>query len=419
MSQAKRHYLVIGAGIVGSSCAWHLLREGHEVTLVDSRLPGQATSFGNAGCISANAVIPFSYPGVIRQIPNWLLDPKGPLYIRWRDLSQVIPWLWRFWRSGSMEQVEAIARAQTALMDTVRADFDFILRETGAEWLRRKNGFIMLYDREADFQRDAWQFELRRKLGQEWKRLSLSELRELEPALAEGEAASGRVAIFDGVWEHLLDPGEVTRSIAESSFAHGANWVQQSVTALESSGDIVRVRLQSGETIEPDGVVIAAGVWSGELLRPLGARVPLAAKRGYHTMVHNPNVELGRPVMAASRWFMLTPMRLGLRLAGTAEFAAIDAAPDYRRAKILLDHARSYLPDLKGESYSEWLGQRPMMPDSKPVIGALPGHPSVLCAFGHGHYGLTQGPTTGRIIADLAGGRTPQIDLRPFAVDRF
>lgn len=415
----EKHCVVIGAGIVGSSCAWHLLKNGFEVTLVDPELPGQSTSFGNAGCISCNAVIPFSYPGVMQQVPRWLLDPKGPLYIRWGHLPGVLPWLWKFWRAGSMDEVQAIAEAQTSLMASVRADYDQILAETRADWLREKRGLIMIYDKPSDFRRDAWQFDLRQKLGHELQQLDRAGLKELEPALAAAPGSEGWVAIYDPAWEHLLDPGEVTRSIAEAAFATGANWLQDRVTRLEPDERGVSLRTEGGKSIHADSVVVAAGVWSGALIAPLGVRVPLAAKRGYHTMVHNPNAELSHPVMAASRLFMLTPMRLGLRLAGTAEFAAIDASPDYRRARVLLEHARHYLPRLEGESYTEWMGQRPMMPDSKPVIGALPGQENIWCAFGHGHYGLTQGPTTGRIIADLAIGREPHVDLRPFAADRF
>jgi D-amino-acid dehydrogenase len=395
------------------------VKEGHQVTLVDPVLPGQSTSFGNAGCISPNAVIPFSYPGVIRQVPGWLLDSKGPLFIRWAHLPAVLPWLWRFWRAGSMEQVEAIAEAQDRLMSTVRSDYDRILSETGSEWLREKNGLIMLYDSEARFEADAWQFELRKRLGQQWKRLSHDELRDLEPALAEGDAAARRVAVYDPVWAHLVDPAEVTRNIAEAAFAGGAHWLRDKVVSVSESGSGLQLRTAGGQSLDADHVVIAAGVWSGKLLAPLGVRVPLAAKRGYHTMVHQPSVEISHPIMSVSRLFMLTPMRLGLRLAGTAEFAAIDASPDYRRAKVLLEHARHYLPGLEGESYSEWMGQRPMMPDSKPVIGPIPGHDNIWCAFGHGHYGLTQGPTTARIIADLVAGREPHLDLAPFASDRF
>lgn len=411
--------MVIGAGIVGSACAWELTTQGHAVTLVDPELPGQSTSFGNAGCISPNAVIPFSYPGVIRQVPGWLFDRAGPLFIRWAHLHSLLPWLWKFWRAGSMEKVEAIAAAQDALMDTVRADYDRILNETGTEWLREKRGLIMLYDDEAGYRKDAWQFELRERLGQEWRRLEPGELQEMEPAFAADPHADRRVALYDPIWEHFLDPGEVTRSIAEAAFADGARWVHDRVTALKPSESGTVLATESGASLEADEVVIAAGVWSGALTAPLGTRIPLVAKRGYHTMVHEPSAELSHPVMSVSRMFMLTPMRLGLRLAGTAEFAAIDTPPNYRRAKILLEHARHYLPGLEGESYSEWMGQRPMMPDSKPVIGPLRGHRNIWCAFGHGHYGLTQGPTTARIIADLIGGREPHVDLAPFRAERF
>jgi len=411
--------VVIGAGVVGSSCAWNLVQEGHEVTLVDPILPGQSTSFGNAGCISPNAVIPFSYPGVIRQVPKWLLDSKGPLFIRWAHLPSVLPWLWRFWRAGSMDKVEAVAEAQNALMATVRSDYDRILSETGSEWLREKRGLIMLYDNEQKYRTDAWQFELRKRLGQEWKRLSGDELAELEPALMHSKSAAAQVAIYDPIWAHFVDPAEVTRNIAEAAFAGGARWLQNKIVSLRPVDDGIELKTRNGDTLKADEVVVAAGVWSGKLLAPLGLHLPLAAKRGYHTMVHKPSVELSHPVMSVSRLFMLTPMRLGLRLAGTAEFAAIDAPPDYRRAKILLEHARHYLPGLEGESYSEWMGQRPMFPDSKPVIGPVPGRRGIWCAFGHGHYGLTQGPTSARIIADLVAGRTPHLDLAPFGADRF
>lgn len=411
----EHHCIVVGAGIVGSSCAWQLVKSGVKVTVLDPVLPGQATSFGNAGGISPSAVIPFSYPGVIRHVPRWLFDREGPLWIRWRHLPILLPWLWKFWRAGSMEQVEAIAEAQSGLMASVNADYDCILAETGSEWLREKRGLMMVYDSEAQFRADAWQFELRRRLGQNWQRLEPGEAGELEPGLA----LDGKLVLHDPVWSHLIDPAEVTRNIAEAAFAQGARWVQDRAKLLARADGGVRVSTESGVTIEGDSVVIAAGVWSNALLAPLGFTVPLAAKRGYHTMVHGPNLSLKHPVMSVTKFFMMTPMRLGIRVAGTSEFAAIDAAPDYRRARVLLELARHYLPGLEGESYSEWMGQRPMLPDSKPAIGPLPGHEGIFCAFGHGHYGLTQGPTTGRIIADLVNRREPHVDLRPFAVDRF
>ena len=419
MSAAPLKCVVIGAGFSGSCSAWELVKDGHDVTVIDPVLPGLSTSYGNAGCISPTAVVPFSYPGVIRQIPRWLLSADGPLKVRWSDLPAVTPWLWKFWRSGSMEKVEAIAEAQNTLMARVKADYDRILAETGAEWLRVSKGHILLYDQRAHYERDAWQYDLRKRLGLGCRELSLAELAELEPALAESPNAAQRVALLDESWEHLVDPAEVVRSIAEAAFAAGAQWRQERVMQLRRTENGSLLSLSGGETVDADVVIIATGVWSNKLTAPLGTRIPLGAKRGYHTMVHQPSATLSRPITLASRSFLFTPMRMGLRLAGTAEFAAIDAKPDYRRARVLLKMARDYLPGLEGESYSEWMGQRPMMPDSKPVIGPLPGQPGIWCAFGHGHYGLTQGPTTGRIIANLVSGRSPGLDLAPFAADRF
>jgi len=415
----RKHCVVIGAGIVGSSCAWHLVKQGHEVTVIDPVLPGQSTSFGNAGCISPSAVIPFSYPGAIRQVPKWLIDSHGPLVIRLSHLPQAMPWLYRFWRAGSMPQVEAIVQAQKDLMATVRSDYDTILAETRSDWMSEKRGLIMIHDNEKSYRGDAWQYEMRQRLGQELSRLTSDELFEMEPALAEHPRARDRVAVYDPAWSHLTDPGEVTRNIAEAAFSQGANWIQDRVLSLSQRQDGAEMVTGNGQKLTADSVVVAAGVWSGKLLSQLGVSVPVTAKRGYHTMVHNPSIDLNHPIMSVSQFFVITPMRLGIRLAGTAEFAAIDSPPDYQRARILLDHSRKYFVGLEGESYSEWMGQRPMMPDSKPVLGALPNNPNIFCAFGHGHYGLTQGPTSGRIIADLIAGREPHLDLSPFAADRF
>ena len=242
----------------------------------------------------------------------------------------------------------------------------------------------------------------------------------MEPAFADDPHADQRVAVHDPAWSHLLDPGEVTRNIAEAGFAQGVKWQQDRVTGIQPGNDGVTVRTESGDVIQADSVVVAAGVWSNRLLKPLGLRSTggCQAWLPHHGCII-PRSRLKHPIMSVSRFFMLTPMRLGLRLAGTAEFAAIDAEPDYARAKVLVKHAQNYLPGLEGESYSEWMGQRPMMPDSKPVIGQHPNHSQVFYAFGHGHYGLTQGPTSGRIITDLVAGREPHVDLSPFAIDRF
>ncbi len=416
MSTNKPHCIVVGAGIVGASCAWHLQRRGAQVTVIDPVEPGQSTSFGNAACISPSSISPFSYPGAIRNVPGWLLDPLGPMRIRWKDAPRLAPWFWRFWRAGNAQRVKEIAAAQTTLMASVTADYDEILRATGAESLRRSEGLILLYGNAAELAADEWHYDIRREFDLPWQRLTTAELHALEPAVQLG--AEG-IAVLDPLWQHLLSPADVTSTIANAAFAQGAQWVQDRARKVACSLDGVTVDTLSGQRIKGDFLVLATAVWTNELLKQLGHKAPLIAKRGYHSMLAQPNVTLCHPLMSVSEYVVMTPMRDGLRVAGTAEFARIDAAPDYRRARVLIQHAQRFLPGVAGASVTEWMGQRPMMPDSMPVLGPLPGRERVLCAFGHGHYGLTQGPTTGRIVADLVFGHAPHVDLKPFSILRF
>ena len=417
MNPTPRTAIVIGAGIVGASCAWHLQATGLRVTLLDHQAPGTATSYGNAGCISPSGIVPFSYPGVMRQVPGWLLDPLGPLRIRWGHLPRLVPWLWRFWRAGNEAGVEHMARAQLQLMQRVTADWDELLDATGAQALRESRGVIMVFDSEADYRREAWQFALKDRLGLAYRKLSPQQLRDREPALNLPDG----VAVLLPDWQHVLDPGGVTRRIAEDAFAHGVTWLEDRAQGVSVRDEGAVVISEGGKTLAADVLVVAGGPWSGALVRQLDPqlKLPLIPKRGYHTMLAQPSVRPDHPIQSASRLFVMTPMADGLRLAGTAEFAALDAAPDYRRARVLVDHARHYFPGLEWQATTEWMGQRPMLPDSLPVIGRSPRHRNVIYAFGHGHWGLTQGPTTGRLVTDLVRGSDPGLDLAPYRVDRF
>jgi D-amino-acid dehydrogenase len=415
MPAASPACIVVGAGIIGSCCAFHLQRRGIQVALIDSEQPGQSTSFGNAGGIAWTTPFPFSYPGAIRKVPGWLLDPNGPMRIRWSQALRVMPWLYRFWRAGTPERVAAIIRAQMTLMERAVPDFDDLLPATGCEDLRERRGLIMHYDTPADFEDEAWEYRERDRLGLPWKRLDQDELSAMEPAVR----LAGGVAVYDPEWQHVTDPGALTARIAESAIRLGAEWVHDRVASVECGRQSVSATCRSGRRLEAGRLVLATGVWTNALLEPLGRRVPLMAKRGYHVMIARPTVTLRHPVMSNSRHVVLTPMREGLRVAGTAEFAGLDAPPDYARARSLVENGRRMVPELGGEGRTEWMGQRPMLPDSLPAIGPIPGHSNVLCAFGHGHYGLTQGPTTGRIISELVAGETPSVDPGPFSVGRF
>jgi D-amino-acid dehydrogenase len=300
-------------------------------------------------------------------------------------------------------------------MEHVLDDFDEILAGTGTGHLREARGLILLYDNADDFSADAWKYRERDRLGLGWRRLGLDELTALEPRVRLGHG----VALFEPLWQHVTDPGGLTAGIADAAVERGAHWIRDRVRSVFPNASGVTVDTESGRSIEADRVILATGVWSNRLLAPLGLRVPLMPKRGYHTMFAQPGIELNHPIMSASRHVLLTPMAGGLRVSGTAEFAALDAPPDYARARALVSSARHFLPDLDGAGVSEWMGQRPMMADSLPVLGPLPGRENVVCAFGHGHYGLTQGPGTGKLVARLVFGDDPGIDLAPFSITRF
>ncbi len=411
----KAHVAVIGAGTVGACCAWYLRRAGLDVTLIDSELPGQSTSFGNAACITPNYIYPFSHPGVSKDIPGWMMDSDGPLKIRWAHLPGLLPWFWKFWRAGTHAGVDRVATAQAQLMRHVTADFDEILDAIGAADLRRSKGVITLYDSPADFRKMEWAYELILEHGFDWQYLGPAELKIMVPELR----FEGGVALFYPEWQHVLDPALVTERIADACFADGGTWLQDRVQAVEAEPNGVLLSTESGREVNADCLVVAAGAWSNQIARQLDGTVPLTPKRGYHAQIAEPGLKLDYPVHSGSRFVVMTPLLDGLRLAGTAEFAALDAPPDYRRARVLVDHARHYLPDLRVEGPSEWMGQRPMMADSLPVIGPSPKHANVYYAFGHGHYGLTQGPTTGKIITSLVLGEDSGFDLEPYRFDRF
>jgi D-amino-acid dehydrogenase len=411
----KKHCVVIGAGIVGASCAWHLQRNGLQVTLVDHVLPGEACSFGNASCIAASSVAPYSYPGLIKKVPGWLLDPLGPMRIRPLDFPSLLPWFWKFWRVSNLQKVEEIAHAQSTLMRRVFADYDEILAATGSAGLKKERGAIFIYDTEAEYRAGQWQVDLRKRMGFEEHRLSPADVRAMVPSL---KPVNG-VAIMMPHWQHLLDPAKVTQRIADHCISQGGHWLQDRVSGVTADASGVSVKTESGGRIAADALVVAAGAWSNSIAEQLDYRVPLIAKRGYHSQITDPGFELEYPVVSETHHIVMTSLETGLRVAGTAEFAALDAKPDYRRAKVLLKHASQYFDGLKTEGVTEWMGQRPMMSDSLPVISVSPRHANVFYAFGHGHYGLTQGPTTGRLIADMVTDNEPSTDLYAFRFERF
>ncbi len=411
----NHHVTVLGAGVIGMAAALHLQRDGHDVTVVDRDDPGQGCSFGNAGILAASHCAPMSLPGAVLQVPKWLLDPLGPLAIRWRDFPALIPWFFRFNQAGTPARVEASSDALRALHKDTVGDFQDLFSSIGAGHLVKPSGYIYAYESAREFARNRAEWEILERHGVRLKIIDGNTLHEMEPDLAPG--------FVTGV--HLPDDGQVTSPLAivEAMAGHfvgnGGVILKSQVRDIEIGPDgPTRLRAEGGD-LELDALVIAAGAFSGKFAARLGSPVPLVGERGYHVTLADPGVGTRRPVMSGEGKFAVTPMTMGLRLAGTAEFASLDAPPNYDRAKVLLRHASRILPGVNTEIHTEWMGHRPSLPDSLPVIGPSPHFPSVYFAFGHSHAGLMGSVITGRTIADLVAARDPGLDIRPFRIDRF
>ncbi len=397
---AKLQLAVIGAGIVGASCALALRRRGHEVVLLDPEPPGSLTSAGNMALIATSHITPFALPGFWKQVPAMLADPLGPLAISWRHMPALVPWLWRLLRASRPAEVVRISAALAAAAAQAEPEWRALLGAHSADALIQREGLLFVYRSAAALAQAAPEQDLRARAGARVSRLGPEELRQMEPALAP-DLAGGY--FFPDV-AHVADPRRVTEAVIAAYLAEGGTLERQAVRAIEiDSVGRPRLCLESGARVF-DRAVLAAGIWSPALLRPLGIRVPLESERGYHLMLPDPGVRLGRPVGAGDHRFMMTPLDTGLRLGGTAEFAGIDAPPNWARADRFLEPARRYLPGLRGAGATRWMGHRPSTPDSLAVIGTAPGLKHVICAFGHGHLGLTQGAWTARHVADLVDG---------------
>ena len=407
---------VIGTGIVGVCSAAWLQRDGHEIVFIDPLGAGEACSFGNAGSLSPSACLPVGLPGMWKRVPQWLLDPLGPLTVRWRHAPVVLPWLVRMLRHSSRSEVTRIAAALRTLLAPIFECYDPLIEHAGAADLVRRAGCLYVYSSREVAARWQWGMNLRRSLGVTLVDVERDELDRLEPDL-QGRFRFGILAPDNG---STNDPSALVKAIHARCVADGATAVRDRAVGFERMADrVTGVRLERGPTMAVDSVVIAAGAWSAPLARELGNRVPLESQRGYHVTVRHPNVELTHTVMAVEHNMMVNPMSMGLRLAGTVEFAGLAAPPDDARADALLARGRMLFPALDASEVSRWMGHRPCLPDSLPVIGPSRRALNAWLAFGHGHMGMCMGATTGREIAYLAAGRPPQVDLRPFRPDRF
>ena len=405
--------LIVGAGIVGICSALHLQREGHEVVVIDRNGPAEGASQGNAGIFAIGHVVPMGTPAILKRVPAMLLDSTSPLTIRRSYLARIAPWLIRMLAASTPRRVEAISQALGAILAPALESYRPLLKSAGATDIVQRRGWLILYESEASRRAAEPDVVLRRRRGIRVEELDEGTIRQLVPGLRPGPVWG--VMLPD--CEHTLDPYRLTVALAEDFVAQGGTIQRGDVRTGVGPNGRAEVTTDAGP-LAFDTLVIAAGSWSRKLMRGFGDDAPLDTERGYHVMMEN-SIDLRLPLLFADHKFSVTPMADGIRLGGTVEFAGLEAPPNPQRWDIMAQRSRAVLPGLKPEMRSTWMGFRPSMPDSLPVIGRSPRHANVYYAFGHGHLGLTLGAVTGRMIADLVAGRPPAVEPTPYRITRF
>ncbi len=404
---------IIGAGIVGVSSGVFLQREGHRVTMFDPRGPAGGASHGNAGIIEAGSCMPIATPGILRNIPSMLLDKNGPIIIRPSYFPRALPWLTRLVLATRWSKIERTSQALLSISRNALAAYDDLLDSVPVVNIMHDVGRLTAYSTQEGFDAAAASRQFAMDRGMALEVLDRHALHDLEPNLAP----IFQKGVLQPDSRFISNPKRLIETCVGQIIARGGEMRRAAVTRIESRENGCAVITENGTQLF-DRVVIACGAWSETLCRTLGFSVPLESERGYHLLLPQPATSVQRPTVWAERYINLCPMEEGLRMTVGVEYAGRDAPPDYGRAHRLLVYAREMLPSLAGEPESEWLGLRPSMPDSLPVLGPAPGHPNVILAFGHNHIGLTLGPATGQIVTDLVSGRVPAMNLEPFAPTR-
>ncbi|MDR5766783.1 MULTISPECIES: FAD-binding oxidoreductase [unclassified Caballeronia] len=408
--------IVLGAGIVGVSVALHLRQRGWQVTLVDRRAPGEATSFGNAGLIEASSVVPYAFPRDWGTVLKFAMNRSTALRYDLRSLPAYAPWLTRFWWESAPARLAAAARDMLPLIQRSVAEHEALIARAGLADLVRPTGWLEAYRSREQFEREASAAErIAREHGLGLKVLDAEALHRLEASLDGGYA--GAMHWTDP--RSVIDPGALTKGYAALFEREGGRFLSGDAATLEPSGSGWRIMTSSGP-VEAQAAVVALGVWSGDLVRRFGYRIPLMAKRGYH-MHYAPDgrAALSRPVVDIQNGYVVAPMRRGLRLTTGVELASPDRPP----SPVQLERAERIARPVFGLGArideSPWLGLRPCTPDMRPVIGPADRHRGLWFAFGHAHHGLTLGPVTGRLVGELMNGEACFTDPVPYRAGRF
>ena len=406
--------IVIGAGIVGVSTAIWLQRAGRRVILMDKGAPGMGASYGNAGLLAQWAVVPITTPSLWRDAPKYLLDRNSALFMRWSYFPRLLPWLAKYMSHATDAGARKIVTNLIPILGDAVDQHKSLVRGTPLEKWVTDSKFSYAYRSEAHFKADAYSWALKAEAGLAPHVLLGKDVQDQEPILGP---AMQCLAVLEGQG-HITDPGQYVAELARFFTDQGGQVIEAEVKDLQrENGRISQVETDQG-AFECSHAVITAGIWSKDLMKTLGLKVPLEAERGYHVIYETPSIMPNDPMMITSGKFGVNPMDMGLRCAGTVELGDHHAGPSKAPFQMLRSHVKEVFPDLTYSGTQEWMGFRPSTPDSVPLIGQI-GDTGIYTGFGHQHIGLTAGPKTARLIAQMIDGTPPNIDMTPYAPGRY
>lgn len=407
--------LVLGAGIVGVCVALHLQKNGKSVVLIDRKEPGEETSYGNAGLIERSSVVPYGAPRDLATLLHYGLNRSADVRFDWSYLPRIAPWLWRFWRESAPTRLTRAAADMWPLIRRSVAEHEILAQEAGVSSDLHRTGWIEVFRTESSLERARTSLKELAPYALQYELLDVDTLRKREPHLSSDLV--GAIHWLDPAT--VRDPGGLVKSYAAMFCKRGGRFIRADASRLQEETNSWRV---SGdrESVRGREVVVALGPWSDQVALKLGYRLPFAVKRGYHVHFSTKNsAVLNHPVFDADGGYMLAPMRQGIRLATGIEFAPLDSRPNFAQLNLVEPIARRTFPLDKRVEPAPWMGSRPCLSDMRPVIGKGPKHRGLWFAFGHNHHGLTLGPVTGRLLAELMTQQAPFTDPSPYAISRF
>ncbi|HZT25325.1 MAG TPA: FAD-binding oxidoreductase [Pseudolabrys sp.] len=412
---ARSDAIVLGAGVVGTCVALHLAKRGLSVALLDRNGAGEQTSFGNAGIIEGNTIFPPAFPADLWKLLRIATKRAPEANYHLTFLPRVLPWLLAFRAASQAERLVETAHLIRPLFASAVAEHEALLAEAGASHYLRKTGWLKIYRSSVSFERLKGEFDVAAEFGLTLKPLDTGGAQALEPSLAPVFPH----AVFWPEAASVSNPYGVTHAYLGRLRALGGITVAGDALSLHRRGQSWRVETNEGG-IDAPAVVIALGPWAGDFLKSFGLKLPLAVKRGYHRHFRaQGNAQLARPVLDADVGYVITPMEMGIRMTSGVEFAPRDAVPTPVQFDRVLPRARELFPLGDRADDKTWMGSRPCFPDSRPAIGRAPGVAGMWLAIGHAHWGLTLGPATGRMLAEMMTGATPFVDPAPYRAERF